>query len=182
MELATLQRELLGLIKFSHKPAEDDDPYILAVASSKHLEMVQEIILWWRAYSLERYCIFTSTVLKRLGIFEDAVRSFIATHKLSPFIQKLGPSFLDAMSSHEIPLVASVAQFEHALISVKSGESTVYEITWDCEPNQVISSLLNSTTLDVEALAGDYKMVVSREFLELFRVLPAEELALPSEH
>lgn len=175
MKLAALQRELLALIKLSHKPAADADPYILLVASSKHLEMVQEIITWWRAFGLERYCVLTSTLLKRLGIFEDAVRGFIATHTLSPFIQKLGPSFLDAMSNCDISLVASVAQFEHALIKAKLGDSSVYTISWDYEPTQVINSLLESTALDVRSIAHRYETIVSRDFAELFQVLPIEE-------
>jgi hypothetical protein len=170
MELAALQRQLLGLIKLSHQVSEDDDPYIRAVAESKHLEMVQEIIIWWRAYGLERYCVLTSTLLKRLDIFEDAVRFFIATRKLSPFIQKLGPSFLEAMADHDNPLVVSVAQFEHALIKVKLGEIEERTIDWPYEPNGVVKALLEGLPLVLETAAGCYRTVVSRRLPDLYYV------------
>jgi hypothetical protein len=171
MELATLQRQLLGLIKFSYQVSEADDPYIRTIAQSSHLQMVREIVLWWRAYSVERYCFFTATLLKRLDCFDDAVLAFVSTHSLSPFIEKLGPAFLDAMSDHADPLVASLAQFEHALIKVKKGDLTRYVVAFDHEPYVLLNSLLTGDPFDRAGTAGRYQAIIAHDIPDLFEVL-----------
>ena len=39
MDIATLQRRLLGLIKHNELVATDDDPYLLMVEQSEHLKV-----------------------------------------------------------------------------------------------------------------------------------------------
>lgn len=174
MELATLQRQLLGLIKFNYQPSDDDDPYIRAVAQSEHLEVLREIVIWWRAYGLQRYCPLTSTLLKRRQLFDDAVRLFISKCDISPFIEKLGPTFLEEMSDYEDSLVASMAQFELALIKVKKGDPSEYLVAWQYEPYTLLNALLNDSPLDLESAAGQYQTIISHDLPQTFQVFMFE--------
>jgi hypothetical protein len=170
MDLATLQRQLLGLIKFRYEASPADDPYIQAVAASDHLAMVREIVLWWRAYGVERYCVFTARLLKRQGLFDDAVLSFVQTRTLSPFIEKLGPAFLDHCSSHPDPLVATLARFELALIRVRRGDPAEYVIAWDRNPYPLLDSLLADGGVEADTTPGAYEATVAARLPDLFEV------------
>ncbi len=174
MELATLQRQLRGVIKSTYQVSEGDDPYIRAVAESPRLALVQEIIAWWRAFGLERYCVLTVALLKRRDLFDQAVHTFIRTQRIYPFMEELGQAFLRQMSDHEDRVVASVAQFELALIRVKQDHTTEeYSIDWEHEPYTVLDSLINGLPLDEESVRGAYQTVVSREIPGLFKVIAA---------
>src|SRR5207247_1956342 len=115
MDLATLQRQLRNLITASDSPGADAEPYIRTVADSTQLALMQEIIAWWRAYDLERYCVLTTALLKQLGLFEATVQAFIRQQRISPFIEVLGATFLAAMSTHSELRIATIARFELAL-------------------------------------------------------------------
>lgn len=171
MELATLQGKLLGLIKSSYQITDDDDPYIKVVAQSEHLRMVREVVLWWRAFGVGRFCVLTSTLLKQQGMFDEAVSAFVRKRRISPFVEKLGPTFLDELSHHEDSLVASLAQFELALIKVKKGDPNDYVIDWEYDPNAVLGSILNGLPLDRERIQASYQTVVSRNVPDLFHIV-----------
>jgi hypothetical protein len=171
VDLATLQRQLLGLIKSSHVPAPEDHPYIHEVAGSDRLALVQEVIAWWRQVGLGRYCVLTSTLLRRRGRFEETVRWFVLSHPLSPFIEELAPAFLEALGTHDDPLVAAVARFEGALHRVKRGDRTRHTVDWQADPDEVLHALLNGLPLDEETWRGGYRTVVSHELPGQYEVL-----------
>lgn len=171
---ATQQRKLFGLTKGSYLVSEGDDPYICAVAQSEHLELVQEIVIWWRAYGLERYCPLTSAVLKRHELFDETVSTFTREQRISPFIEKLGTTFLEEMSGHEHSLIASVAQFELALIKVKQRDAAEYVVDWEYEPYTVLNSLINNLPLDEENTEDSYRTIVSGELPKLFLVVSVQ--------
>ncbi len=170
-DLATLQRGLLGLIKGTHHVTEADEPYLQVVAHSDELALVREIATWWRAFSLERYCVLTVALLKRRGIFDEAVSTFIREHTISPFIETLSRAFLRALSTHADGLVATVAQFELALIQVKHGDPTHYTIEWAYEPYTVLQGLLTGASWEEARAQGRYCTMVSRDYPKLFEVL-----------
>lgn len=171
MDLATRQRQLLGLLKGNDYASFDGDPYIRAIAQSKNLEVTREIIVWWRLSSLERYCVLTSKLLKQRKLFETLVQDFIGTQKISPFIEKLGRTFLESLREHEDSLVASVAQFELALIKVKQGEPNTYVIDWFYEPYSVLNNILRGEPVNEEKDKVLYQTLVSPELPTLFQVL-----------
>ncbi|MGE0826160.1 MAG: hypothetical protein AB7G75_17090 [Candidatus Binatia bacterium] len=171
MDLAIHQRQLLGLLKGTQQITESADPYVQSVARSAHLPIVQEVIQWWREYGLEQTCPLTTTLLKRRGLFEEAVRTMGRTHLPSPFIEQLGMVFLEMLSRETDSLTASLAQFERALIQVKRGDNATYTIAWEYEPYAVLSQLLGSNGFDDSAIRGSYQTVVSHAFPELFRVV-----------
>jgi hypothetical protein len=170
MTLATRQRQLLGLLKGNDDDSFESEPYIRAIAQSKNLEVTREIILWWRLSSLERYCVLTSQLLKQRKLFESLVQNWLSTHKISPFIEELGKAFLESLREHEDSLVASVAQFELALIKVKKGDSNTYVIDWFYEPYSVLNNLLRGEPVNEKKEQVFYQTLVSRKFLNLFQV------------
>jgi hypothetical protein len=170
-DLAVHQRKLLGLIKSTYEGSDDKDPYIRLVASSTNLELIQEVVTWWRAFAIERYCTLTASLLKRLGVFDQAVQKFSRNRKTSRFIGRLATDFLDEMRCHEKDLVSSVAQFELALIQVKHGDDGEHLVNWRHNPNSVLHSLLHGTPLGETIDNGHYQTIVSNKEPELFRVL-----------
>ncbi len=172
MDIATLQRELFRLIKSTHRVNEDTDPYIHLVAKSEHLRVVRDIVFLWRAYDLERYCVFTMALLKRKGLFEETVLTFVQKKSISPFIEKLGAAFLEEMSGHIDTLISSVARFEAALIKVKRGDTATYVVEWDHEPYSLLAGLMANTSLDDTSIRGSYRTVISKELEGLFQVVP----------
>ncbi len=159
-ELASLQRGLLALLK--ERPVETDaDLYLERVAASAELALAKEITVWWRAFGLETYCVFTSKLLKRLGQFDQSVEAFFRAGPTSPYIEQLSQDFLSWLSIHDNPFVSSLAQFEWAIIRVKRGDQQMYEVDWDCNPNALLEAILRETELPQADFDGGYRTTIS---------------------
>jgi hypothetical protein len=180
MELALLQRKLVGLIKGSYQPAHDDPAYIRAVAGSEHLAVVRDVVHWWRAFGVGRFCVLTATLLKQRGLFDDAIRAFVSNGRVSPFIEESGPAFLEAMSTHADHLVRSLARFELALLSVKQGDPREFVVEWDHDPGAVLDAVLNGLPLSGDPAGGSFRTTLSRGIPGMFRTeaVPAGATAL----
>ena len=172
-----MQRQLRDLIKHSYQPTADDHPYIRSVAGSPGLTMVQDIILWWRAFLLEQYCRLTARALKERQCFEETVDAFTRARRLPPFVEDLGEEFLQEMRHHPDNLLASVAQFEYALLCVKRGSEISHVVSWDYEPYGILHCLTQGLPLATAQIPGRYQVVVSRHLPGYFQVraLPTAE-------
>jgi hypothetical protein len=137
--LAESQGSMLRLIKA--RPINTKDSYLKLVEGSAELAAMREIAIWWRTYHLERVCVHTTRLMRRLGLFDQAVAKFNAGTAASPFAEEIGRQFAAAMSAHADPLVASMAQFEAALLKVRGGSAGRYGIEWDRNPNDVFRAL-----------------------------------------
>ena len=175
MNLADLQNNLLRLVKSTHPAPEIASGYVSEVAGSERLAVVQEIVHWWREVQIGRYCLLTSAMLKRRGIFAESVRRFISSFPLTPFIEELSPTFLEMVSTHPDPRVAALARFELALLRVKQGDPTCYVVEWDVDPNLLLYNLLNDYPLnDEEMQRNRFSTVISRDLPGQYEVLPIE--------
>lgn len=141
MDLATHQRKLLALFRSSYDVRPDDDAYIQRIARSNDLEEARGNIFLWRVWVLERTAPLTFTLLQRRNLLREAVCAFITGHNISPFRETQAPAFLRALSGHHDGLIASVAQFELALLKVKQGDPGFYVVRWDIEPHTILNSL-----------------------------------------
>jgi hypothetical protein len=180
MDLATQQKQLLGLIKGTYTATAGDDAYILKVAGSPQLAMVREIALWWRQLSLEKYCILTSRMLKTIGRFDELVGRFFASTGACPFIEDEGERFLqfvttESMSPALNAIQTAMARFELSLLSAKRGEAGEWTIDWPCHPGTVLNALLSNDGDATENVAGNYRTITSRQFPELFQVINLDE-------
>ena len=137
--LAQLQDSMLRLIKA--RPINTKDSYLELVEGSGELVAIREIAIWWRTYHLERTCVHTARLMRRLGLFGQAVAEFYAGTAASPFAEEAGRQLVAAMSGHADHLVASIAQFEAALLKVRAGSAARYGIEWDRNPNDVFRAL-----------------------------------------
>jgi hypothetical protein len=171
MDLATHQRKLLGLIRSTYQVGSHDDAYIQAVARSKDLEEAWRNIFLWRIYVLQRSCVLTFRLLKRRQVLDEAVSAFIAQSNISPFRETQGPAFLEMLGGHRDTLIASVAQFELALVKVRQGDAGSYRIPWNVEPNSILSSLAKDMPFEDFVPEGFYETVVSREVPSLFQIV-----------
>lgn len=174
MDLETLQRHLLSLIK-NREYTNEDEPYLHLVQHSKHLKVMQSIIFLWRAYEIEQYCIFTAALLRRKGLFDEAIQTFIEKKSLSPFIERLGLMFLEEMSNHSDTLIASLAQFELALLRIKQGDVATYVIEWDYNPYYLLEELLHNTPSEELCRTGSFRTILSKDLPGLFQVLSVKE-------
>jgi hypothetical protein len=155
------QRGLLDLVK--NRGQFPCDPYLQQVANSRELAMVRKIALWWRAVSLEAQCRFTARLLKRLDCFDARVGDYFDRHATSPFIEELSLGFLASLHDHDDPLVCSIAQFEFALLKVRSGSADTHEIEWDRNPDRVVLALERADELPPCESDCRYRMQVGRD-------------------
>ena len=171
MDLAAHQRKLLGLLKCTYQARADDDAYIQRVAQSKDLEEARRNIFLWRIYVLERTCVLTFTLLKRRNLLEQTLSAFITGHNISPFRETQAPAFLEALSGHDDSLIASVAQFELALMKVRQGDPGSYAVPWNVEPHAILNSLARDIPLEDEPPDGSYQILVSRDLPYRFQIV-----------
>jgi len=171
MNLANHQRILLGLIRSNYQVQAGDDDYFHKVSQSSDLEEARGNIFLWRVYVLERACILTFTLLKQRNLLKQELDAFITQHNISPFRETQPPDFLEALSSHDDPLIASVAQFELALWKVKQGDPSSYTVFWIVEPHTVLHNLAKNIPIDEESVPkGDYQIQISRDLPFLFQI------------
>ena len=164
--LVQLQRGLLNLLKA--RPLETrGDSYLERVATSNELLLAREIALWWRAFSLETYCVFTAGLLNRLGTFNQAVEAFFSEGSTASFIEELSQDFLARMSTDKDPLVASLARFERALLRVKRGDPGIYTMEWNRNPESLLSAILRGTPLPPAETDRIYRTTTSARIPKL---------------
>lgn len=171
MDLATQQRQLLGLFRSTYQARADDDPYIRAVAQSPDLEEARGNVFLWRVWVLERTAVLTFTLLKRRGLLEQTLRAFISRHNISPFRETQAPDFLEALSDHPDRLIACVARFELALTRVRQGDAGTYVIPWHLEPHGILHALASDTALPDGVPEGAYEIHVSRDLPGQFQIV-----------
>lgn len=171
MDLANHQRILLGLIRSNYQVRPDDGPYFHRVSQSKDLEEARGNIFLWRVYVLERACVLTFTLLKQRNLLKQELDAFIRQHNISPFRETQPPDFLGALSSHDDPLIASVAQFELSLWKVRQGDSGSYTVSWSVQPHIILNNLAKDIPIDDKSVPeGDYKILISRDLPSLFQI------------
>ena len=171
MDLAAHQRKLLGLFRCTYQARADDDAYIQKVAQSKDLEEARRNIFLWRIYVLERTCILTFTLLKRRNLLEETLSAFIMQNNISPFRETQAPAFLESLSGHHDSLIASVAQFELALMKVRHGDPGSYAVPWNVEPHVILNSLARDIPLEAKPREGPYQILVSRDLPSRFQIV-----------
>ena len=171
MDLANHQRILLGLVRSNYQVRPDDGAYFHRVSQSKDLEEARRNIFLWRVYVLERACVLTFTLLKQRNLLKQELDAFIRQHNISPFRETQPPDFLEALSSHDDPLIASVAQFELSLWKVRQGDPGSYTLSWSVEPHTILNNLAKDIPIDEKSLPeGDYQILISRDLPSLFQI------------
>jgi len=171
MDLATHQRKLLGLFRSNYEVRQDDDAYIQRIARSKDLEEARGNIFLWRVWVLERTAPLTFNLIKRRHLLQETVCDFIKGNNISPFRETQAPAFLRALSGHHDSLIASVAQFELALLKVRQGDPGFYVVRWEVEPHTILNSLARGLPLEDDVPEGAYEIHISRELPSQFQIV-----------
>lgn len=174
MTLAAHQRALRDLIRGRAPAPTQDEAYFHSVATSAGLDVVREIVFWWRLVGVERACPLTAAALKRSGRFESVCAQMVQHHPISPYIDEQARVFLAIACADGQALVASVAAFEQALHAVQEGATTTYVMTWLMDPVAVLTGLLKGTPIDADQSSGVYRVVVSRSLPGLFVIMAME--------
>ncbi|WP_031072850.1 hypothetical protein [Streptomyces sp. NRRL WC-3742] len=173
MNLEGLQVGLLTLLKSREQEPQNDHPYFRHLDASGRLSVLREISAWWRSFSIEETCVLTSTLLKKRGTFAEVAGRFADRPDATPYHQQQAAVFLAAMGRHGDPLLAAVAEFEGALLAIRTGDATgPVTIHWQHAPYAVLESLLLGAPLDEARIRGAHRMVVSPDLPGLFRVEP----------
>jgi hypothetical protein len=176
MDLVTHQQKLLSLLRSTYHIGELDDPYIRKVAQSPDLAEARKNILLWRIYVLQRTAPLSFNLLKRRRLLEDTLNDFIERHNISPFRETQAPAFLEVLSEHSDSLVASVAQFELALLRVKSGDASTHIVAWDVEPHTILDCLAKDTPIAEDVPRGVYRIHISREYPYQFKIFASSRV------
>lgn len=161
MDLATHQRKLLGLFRADYEARPDDDAYIQRIARSRDLQEARGNIFLWRVWVLERTAPLTFNLLRLRNLLPETVCAFIKEHNISPFRETQAPAFLARLSGHHDSLIASVAQFELALLKVKLGDRGFYVVHWDIEPHTILNNLARGLPLPGKVPEGSYEVRIS---------------------
>ena len=161
MRLELYQRGLLDLVK--KRGVASENPYLRRVAESRALVIVREIAVWWRVFQIEAQCHFTSRLLKHLHCFHEVVTSYFDSNRTSPFVEELSRDFLSSLSTHDLQLIRTIAQFEYALLEVRAGCAEAFEIVWDRHPDAVFHALDNGSELPPPETGCAYRMRITRE-------------------
>lgn len=172
MNLAEHQRTLLGLIRSTYEVSTSDDHYFQGVAESKNLEEARRNIFLWRIYVLERTAPLTVTLLRQRGLLDETVRNFIRRENISPFRETQAPAFLASLGAHPDHVVASTAQFEHALLKVKQGDTAPYIVHWRTDPVPVLHALASRRPVEASPGGSVHVVRISGELRALFEITP----------
>ena len=159
MDLQSYQRSLRRLMTGA-APAADDPPYARALVSSTGLAVVREVIEFWRAHGVERFCVLSAGWLKRRGQFDAAIKRFVATTEFSPDIAEAGQQFLQHLSNDDDALVRALAQFELALHETRLDPTQFRRLDWPCDPRPVLAEILEGCAATCEA--EPHRVTVSR--------------------
>ena len=152
------QRGLLDLVK--GRGAPPDDTYLKRVARSRELAMVRSIARWWRAYTLERQCPFTSKLLRREERFDRLVADYFDANATSPFAEEVGLDFLRRLEATEAPLTRAVARFDRALLELRMGSGDDADLRWDRHPGDLFTAIESGGALPPVEVGSVYRMRV----------------------
>lgn len=176
MDLADHQRILLGLLRTNYQVRQEDDQYFHQVAQSKDLEEARSNIFLWRVYVLERTCVLTTALLRQRRLLDAALQAFIKSHNISPFREYQPLAFLESLADHPDALVASVSQFELALMKVREGDAGSYVVAWHVDPRGVLNSLALDLPLEAAQLTGAFLTRIARDVPHFFTIERAGEV------
>ena len=145
MNLAQHQRILLGLMRSTYRIGADDEAYFHRVSASRDLEEARGNVLLWRVYVLERTCVLTVALLRQRQRLLPMLEEFIRQENISPFREFQPRAFLAFASASEDHLIASVAQFEHALGRAREGDPDRFVVPWSLDPRAILKALAEGT-------------------------------------
>jgi hypothetical protein len=145
VNLAETQSGLHDLLR--GKPISQGDDYLDDVRASDRLDLLREIVEWWRVFGVERTAPLTARLLKRRGRFDEAVSRFVAEQRMSPYLEEIGERFAANARKDPDALVAAVASFEWAFMRVKRGDGEAHSVPWPVEPYAVLEALISGGPL-----------------------------------
>lgn len=152
-----LQRALRG-----QAPVAADPDYVRALAGSRRLAVVQDVVAFWRMVGLERFCVLTVPWLKAEARFADDVRRFAQAVDLSPYMEQAGLQFLQHLTADHDAVVAALAAFELALHRTRVAPDLVVDMTWPCDPAPVLARVLGSEGAHAPGPATVYRVRIGR--------------------
>lgn len=161
MDLQTYQRSLRRLV-IGGRPLPSDPPYAQSLTGSTGLAVVREVIGFWRAHALERYCVLSSAWLKRQGGFDAAIQRFIAGGEFSPEVAEAGQQFLRHLSNDPDPVIQALARFEIALHETRHDNAESRTVNWPCDPGPVLAAILGSGSIEMTGEPIPHRVTVSR--------------------
>jgi hypothetical protein len=170
MQLAEHQRILLGLMRANYKVKPDDGAYFHRVARSPDLAEARGNVFLWRVYVLERTCVWTVALLRQLGGFDGALQAYIRSENISPFREYQPIGFLQSLAQHAHHLVASVSQFELAMMKVREGDAATHVVPWRVDPHNVLYCLMRELPVDLKVPRGQFTTRISGELAHLFEI------------
>jgi hypothetical protein len=165
------QQLILELIKEKKTFTEADGPYVNHLKNSLELEVARDISIWWRSMQIERYCFITANYLKLTSQFNAVIKAFYRVTNVSPYIERVGQSFLDYLQQSDDELLATIANFEDKLKRVKKGDNGKYSIVWHYEPYAVLDLLIKGQPLELESIKGNYLTIIDAALENQFEVV-----------
>lgn len=161
MDLQSYQRSLRRLV-IGGAATPDDTPYAQGLAGSTGLAVVREVIGFWRAHALERYCVLSAGWLKRQGRFEAEISRFIASGEFSPDVAEAGQQFMRQLSRDSDPLLQALARFEIALHETRTDPGQYRSVDWPCDPGPILAAILDGHAPEIAGQPGPHRVTVSR--------------------
>jgi len=173
VQLQEIQTSFCNIIKGRIGEEELNDGYLLRIARSHHLQLVQKISLWWRSMQIEQMSLLTDAYLRSINMKQKHVTDFLRAGQYSAFRNEVGLQFLEYLSNAgKDQLTRDLAEFELNLLRHKLGSEVHYSKKWDINPYHLLDHLLNNTCSRPAAFAGGtYLVTIMPEYgNEVFRV------------
>ena len=176
LPLAEHQTALAGLIKGRGAP-DGAEPWYGELARSRELALVQEIAVFWRMIAVEGTCTSLARLLKRLGRFEADAARFTREENVSPYAGRAAEQFLARLAGDADPLVAAMAAFERAVMTLRMRAVGAVTVEWDRDPNAVFAALSSQAPLPPPEPGARYRLTLDRS---LDGMAQCERLEAPS--
>ncbi len=134
------------------------DAWLAEVSQSPGLAIIRETIAWWQRFQIEMQCRYTSRLLKRKGVFTEAVAFCFSASPAAPSIEELAAQFLTWASTNEDSLLRAVAAFELACLVQNSAGAQPRSIEWDRSPTNALLALEESIEMPAPESGVRYVM------------------------
>jgi len=170
MDLGNHQRMLLGLMRDTYQPGDNDPPYYQRVAASPDLREARGNVHLWRIYVLERTCVLTVELLRQGAMLDETLEAFIKEKNISPFREYQPLAFLDFLAGHVDPLVVSVSQFELALMKAREGDPCHFFVDWSYDPAPILHALALHAALPDTAPPDLHRIEIGADLPQLFEI------------
>lgn len=141
--LKSRQRALLATLKGRPLATADCAEARRLERTAHCVDLLREIVLWWRDLGIARACPMTTSMLKASAQFDRMLYAFVRETPGAADLGEQAARFLDYVARSDDALLRSVALTERALRASALDETFRAQIDWPCNPAPTLRHCLH---------------------------------------